>query len=134
MRRYATIDDIEARWRELTDAEATKAQALIEDATAMVFEMGAIDDGSPSRFSVIKATIANMVIRALSSAGTMPGINQYSQSVGAVSESWQMANPTCDLYLTRQEKKALHIGSSGVWFGGVRRGNAESGCCMHCVD
>lgn len=124
MRQYAVVDDIEARWRTLSDAERAKARVLIEDVTAQLFSMGAEDDGTAERARSIKAVICKVVIRAMLPEQGIPGATQYSQTVGAVTESFQLANPNGDMYLTRQEKRAVGIGAGRTWFGnpkGVRR-------------
>lgn len=101
---YATVGDVEARWRALSDSEETRCAALIEDAGDL------IRTTCPNWQSAGEATLRRVtcaaVIRALQS-GDMAGVTQSSQTAGPFSQSWSYSNPSGDLYLTKAEKKAL---------------------------
>lgn len=114
---FASVADIEARWRELSTSERTKATALLSDATALLLANGVVPDISDAiKSALLKSITCNMVIRSMPVGDNFNfGVSQYSQTVGAVSESFTMPNPTGDLYLTRAEKKALGISGSKVW-------------------
>lgn len=101
---YATVDDVTARWRAMTDSEETRCEALLADASDL------IRTTCPNWASAGEATLRRVtcaaVIRALQS-GDMAGVTQTSQTTGPFSQSWSYSNPSGDLYLTKAEKKAL---------------------------
>lgn len=101
---YATVDDVTARWRAMTDSEETRCEALLADASDL------IRTTCPNWASAGEATLRRVtcaaVIRALQS-GDMAGVTQTSQTTGPFSQSWSYSNPSGDLYLTKAEKRAL---------------------------
>ena len=105
---YATVGDVEARWRALTDVEATRCAALIAAARAP------IRTTRPRYTQAGEATLrrvtCQMVIRAMQS-GDMAGVTQSSQTVGPFSQSWSYGNPSGDLYLTKAERQSLGSGA-----------------------
>lgn len=112
---YATIEELEARYRVLTDTERTKAEALLIDASAHLaceFEKRGIDP-SPETFkdtykNVVVSVVCSMVKRALASSDSMD-ISSESTSVGGYSQSFTYANPSGDLYLKDAERRLLGI-------------------------
>lgn len=123
---FAGVSDLEARWRPLTPAEKGRAGALLDDAAAII---GAefsrcgkpVDDADPA---LLAMTSCAMVRRAMAS-GTGADVTQQSMTAGVFSQSLTLANPTGDLYLTRDERlrlgvprRAQRIGSVGPWGGG----------------
>jgi hypothetical protein len=114
MLEYAKIEDIEARYRVLTDDEKTRATALLQDATYMLvseFKRNKIDS-DPSEWDeeysyIVKSVVCAMVKRSLISNDG--DISSESASVGSYSQSFTYANPTGDLYLKDSERRMLGI-------------------------
>lgn len=106
---FATIADLEARYKPLTD-QADKARILLEDATQLIKDLVPSWETSSSPETRRRIT-CDMVRRALSAEGILgdglSGVSQTSETAGGFSQSYTFSNPTGDLYLTRQEKRIL---------------------------
>ncbi len=111
---YATIEDIEQRWRKLTVAECDRAQYLIDDAvvlieTLLTNQKKSIADVDPN---LLKMVICSMVSRVLDS-GTDTGLySAKTESAGVYSHTFTYAQTGNNLYLARKEKALL--GLSGL--------------------
>jgi len=102
---FATADDVEARWRPLTPAERTVADALVADASALIraqfpgidsqVESGGLDATIPTM------VVAGMVKRAL--VAPNDGVSQESEGTGPYSHSQSFANPMRNVFLTAAE-------------------------------
>ena len=115
MRAYATADDLAARWRELTEAEEARAEALLADASAMVasaLSRAGLPEagGTDVEEANLRAVACAMVRRAMSVADDMAGVTQASQTAGSYSVSATYANPAANLYLTAAERRTLGMG------------------------
>ena len=105
---YATISDIETRYRTLTDSEKTTATALLDDAAVMIDKVaseGATNDQK-------KVVSCRMVIRALPQEGqTAPiGATQGSMTALGYTESWTMGGGSLsELYFSKEDKKLLGV-------------------------
>lgn len=111
---YASVDDLEARFRPLTDDEKNKAEVLLGDASELInnaFEM----QGREIRCSaeILKIVTCAMVKRALASKNDADFSN-VSTTVGVFSESYTYANPDGSLYLKRSELKQLGLASGRI--------------------
>lgn len=107
---YATVTDIEGRWRELTEDESAKAQVLLEDATAYLDAMVDMCHLPAERASLLRTVCCNMVIRSMvASASSAYGLESLQATMGPFAQTAQFANPNGDLYLTKLEKKLLGI-------------------------
>lgn len=115
---YANVNDIQARWRELTADEAARANALLEDAAILIDAHGTPNEDAA------RVVSCNMVIRAMSASGLDAyGVSQSSMTAGPYTQSWTYSNPSGDMYLTKAEKKML--GFIGSYIGSIR---AKVGC------
>lgn len=112
---YAAVSDIEARWRDLDSTEETKAETLLDDATAMLSQLVDVDPSDTQQADLLKTVCCSMVIRAMSAAVTDSyGATQMSMTAGSYSQQWTYSNPMGDLYLTRLERILLGIGSGRI--------------------
>lgn len=101
---YATVGDVSARWRTLSDSEETRCVALLADASDLI--RTTCPNWQEAGEDTLRRVTCAAVIRALQS-GDMAGVTQSSQTAGPFSQSWSYSNPSGDLYLTKAEKKAL---------------------------
>lgn len=112
---YATIDELELRWRPLTADESARAQALLDDAALMldaVLSAASIQDVEEG---ALVAVSCNMVRRAMAlSDSGMYGVSQGTVSADIYSQTMTYANPTGDMYLTGNEKRMLGISNSYI--------------------
>ena len=122
---YATVSDIEARWRTLSQDEAAKAGVLLDDAAAILDTLAVFDSSDPTTAANLKTVSCNMVIRVMSASGDI-GISQGSMTAGVYSQSWTYSNPAGDMYLTKLEKRLLGITSG--YIGTIRPKIGYTGC------
>lgn len=116
---YATYEDLQARWRTLTESEQATATVLLDDAAAIIDAYVLIDTENEGQMERAKYVSCSMVRRSMMvSESDLVGINQASATMGPFSQQATFANPTGDLYLTAQEKAMLGAGSSFI--GAVR--------------
>lgn len=110
---YADVSDLEVRWRTLTDDEQARAEALLDDASAMLDAYMTVDETDENQLNLLKIVVCNMVERAMSTGGDMYGVAQQSMTAVGFSQQLSYANPTGDLYITKAEKRMLGISGTG---------------------
>lgn len=119
MEAFATVEDLERRWRPLSDAERGRATVAIEDATAFIASQ-ADTEGRPA--AVLRAVCCavakrQMMPSAVSLGGQeMEPLKQLSYTGGPYTFSGTPANPTGDMYLTAAEKSMLGVGSCSALY------------------
>ena len=119
MEAFATVEDLEARWRPLSEAEKGRASVLLDDATALVSRAcgasGVDFEGGDECFQqALKAVTCSVVARAMSAPVDGPTVSNTSQTAGPFSQSFTYSNPGGDLYLTSSERKELGIGRARI--------------------
>lgn len=109
---FATIADIEVRWRTLTADEQDRATVLLDDATAMLFELVQVDESDDQQLDLLRIVCCNMVVRSMvASSSDAYGVNEVQAMMGPFQQRTVFANPSGDMYLTKAEKRMLHIGA-----------------------
>lgn len=106
---YATIDEIQAGFRELTDEETTIATALSDEAAVIIDAYN-----SEASADAKRVVTCRMVRRAMGDGeSTVPiGATQGSISAMGYSQSWTLSSgSTGELYLSKIEKKLLGAGN-----------------------
>lgn len=115
MEKFATVEDLEKRWRVLSDIEKDTAETKLVDASCIISSMCGksgveIDVTNELQANNLKFVTCEMVKRSMLSPSDQPPMSSYSQAAGGYSESMNFVNPTGDLYLTSSEKRILGIG------------------------
>jgi hypothetical protein len=115
---FATVAELEIRWRPLTDDEKAKASVLLGDASAVIRSQkpdiddliieGLLDEVIPQKI------VCDMTRRQMALSQDIPPVSQSSETVGVFSASYTFANPSGDMFLTKFEKKLLSIGSGAA--------------------
>lgn len=130
---FATVEDLEARYRKLEDGEKVRAAALMEDATAMLTAEHRrvsvpIDPEDELQAVNLKIACCSMVKRVLAS-GVLGDVSNHSVTAGPYNEQFTYANPTGNMYLTKEERRILglpvrrqRIGSFAPRIGGTDEG------------
>ncbi len=121
---FASVSDLEARWRPLAADEAERAEVLLMDATALISSMRGLGDADGEdelAQANLTAVTCAVVRRAMDAGGGAYGVSQMSETVGPFSSSVSFANPAGDLYLTKVERRLLGIGGMRVGFVGPWR-------------
>lgn len=113
MEPFATVADYEARYGEVEDE--ARVSALLQDATNIIASQPgfAMHEGDDTWFGVLETVTCAMVHRSLMS-GAYAGLSNVSQGAGGYTASVSVYNPGGDLYLTRNEKRALGIGGARI--------------------
>ena len=111
---FATVADIEARWRTLDATEQARATALLSDASAMLTRLVEIDPEDSNQAALLAAVSAQMVIRAMSADPSMIGATQAVMTAGPYQQTASFASPAGDMYLTKAEKRMLGITSGYI--------------------
>lgn len=120
MEAYATTDDLQKRWKTLSDIELERATALLLDASVILAtgckKAGVkIDPADELQALTITAITCEMVKRAMLSPVDEAPMQQFSKTAGSYSESGTYVNPTGDLYLTSAEKSRLGFGQQRMF-------------------
>jgi hypothetical protein len=122
MEAYASVEDLQARWRPLSSGdEKARAEQKLKDASLVVADecrrsgvnLDAADEMTKDALSL---TVCEMVKRAMMSPVDQAPITQGGVTVGPFSQSLTYANPTGDLYLTSAERRRLGIGRQSAGF------------------
>lgn len=112
MEPFASVEDLESRWRELDPDEEDCASVLLEDASSFLVSefrrVGKkIDTDDEIVLSNLKRVCCSIVARSY--PDDTDGISQFSQTAGPFSSSQTIANPARDMYLTKQERLTLGL-------------------------
>ena len=110
---FATVEDYETRYGEVEDE--ARVSALLQDATNIIASQpGFSTDGRDDTWwGVLETVTCAMVHRSLMS-GSYAGLSNVSQGAGGYTASVSVYNPGGDLYLTRNERRALGIGGARI--------------------
>lgn len=111
MSNYATVEDVEKGFRELSESEESKCEALLEEA-AVIIDAYNVNASAEAK----KVVSCRMIRRAIGSGevDTVPiGASQGTMAALGYSQSWTMgqAGSTGELYLSKTEKDILSPGS-----------------------
>lgn len=111
---FATVDDYERRYGVVADREKL-AEVLLDASRLIAAECaaGGVDVSAPEKAGVLMQACRSCAARAMQSdaAGVPLGVTQFSQGAAGFSESWSMANPSADVYLTKAERRMLGLRS-----------------------
>lgn len=111
MKPFATVSDIEQRWRTLTVDEKARAAALIEDSQVMIVSTFKqynkdIEKADPQ---ALRMVVCNMCQRVLSANLNAGDITQMTESAGPYSQTYTYSQPGTSLYIAKKERKLLGI-------------------------
>jgi len=116
---YATLEDLEARYGELPDDMASRAEALLEDAATYLDAMVTVDPEDEQQLARLEMVSCAMVNRSLqASMSEVYGVSRADYTMGPFAQSATFSNPSGDLYLTAGEKALLGI--TGSYIGSMR--------------
>ena len=128
---FASVTDIQNLKRTLSNAEQTRANALLPIVSDIIrFEAQKVGKdadalvAADSAFAnVVKAVTVDVVMRELNTPGTQLPATQYAESAGSVSMSYSIPNGSGRIALWPSDLKTLgfrrmQIGSLSLWNGG----------------
>jgi len=114
---FATVENLQAGWRTLKDAEQGVANTLLLRASAYLITKLTkrhvdIDPEDEVQALNLQTVTCNLVRRAMASAAA-DGIAQVSQTIGSTNASVQIYNPDGAFYLSKQDADLLGITGAG---------------------
>lgn len=116
---FATSADLVARWRPLDTTETARATVLLDDASAIIrAECAGIDariTAGTLGTDVAKLVACAIVKRAMLTGSVGDGVASVQETAGPFSQGVTYANPTGNLYLTKQERRLLGYGGQGAF-------------------
>jgi hypothetical protein len=108
---FATVSDLESRWRPLSAAEAQRATVLLGDASAVIRAEcpDAVTDPDETMIEKVIMVCCAMARRALqaSLADLGEGVASVQLTAGPFATAVSYANPSGDVYLTKRERRVL---------------------------
>jgi len=114
---YATVADITALWRPLTQDEATRAESLIPlvcdslrmEAKKVGKDLDAIIEAEPALASVAKSVTVDVVARTLMTSTNSEPVTQFSESALGYSVSGTYLVPGGGLFIKKSELARLGL-------------------------
>ncbi len=114
MQAYATVEDLEARWRTLDDDEKAKAETLLGDATTHIRAL--INQKRGDKFEPdelmqenLKVVCCNIVMRSMNAKQSYFGMSEVSATAGPYSQTFTPINSSGDMRLTDEEMRLLGL-------------------------
>lgn len=107
----ATVESLQAGWRELDSTEIARAETLIKRASAFVIAACErngviIDVADEIQMINVESVCCNVVRRCMD---RLDGVASMSQGIGATSGQITYANPDASFYLTKGDKELLGL-------------------------
>ena len=111
---YATLDDLQKRWRPLNPSESERAIMLLDDAAVLIQaefkrDEKEIDVDDELLSSALKIVSCSIVKRMMSTPASVDGVSQMGMTAGPFNQQFTLANPSGDMYLTAREYGMLGI-------------------------
>lgn len=108
---FASVDELEAGWHPLLDSERGRAGVLLARATRLIrAQCPGWHTAEQANPGVCADVCCAMVQRAMASPGVdVPdGVRQMSQTTGSFQDTYTFDNPSGNLYLRDEERRALN--------------------------
>lgn len=106
---YATVEELEQRWRDLSEDEKNRAASLLEDAALILdAELERCNLKAEGRSDKLRYVSCEMVRRKMAS-GAYGDVSSYSRTAGSFNEQISPYNPSGDMYLTSNERRLLGV-------------------------
>lgn len=119
---YCTVADIESAYRDLTEKEEARANALIPTVSAelrlyaakLKKDLDVLIDASDDYGLVVKAVTVDTVMRIINQSTTAEGMSQMSQSAGGYSVSGTFLVPGGGTLILNRDLKRLGLSSQKI--------------------
>ncbi len=118
---YATVDDVIARWRELTADEVEKAEALLPTISARLRyeahirykDLDKMIENDPDLAEIARQVTVDIFRRwvndNISESADQPAVSQFAESAGGYSVSGTYLTPGGGLFIKRNELAMLGL-------------------------
>ncbi|MDD7465491.1 MAG: Gp19/Gp15/Gp42 family protein [Actinomycetaceae bacterium] len=105
---FATVQNLESRWRKLTDAESAQAEVLIADASDLIkVECPRWNTANDATLTRVTCAIVKRAMSKPLGIEAAQGASSASMTAGPYSQQLSFSNPAGDLYLTKAEARSL---------------------------
>ena len=113
MEPFATVDDLEAEWRPLSESEKETARHRLQTASTLIRRMKPNIDEEAENDEVLQEVLTFVVcdmVKASMNATEVPsGVSQFTNSTGPFSQTMQFTNPGEDLYFKKIHRRLLGL-------------------------
>lgn len=112
MAAYATVEQVEAGFRELTQEERQRCEALLEEAAVLIDAVASEAAEDPKR--VVSCRMVRRILGDGADTVLMPlGANQASMTAGPYTQQWTIATggASGELYIGKTERTLLGLGN-----------------------
>lgn len=120
---YATVEDLEARWRALSESERARADVLIGDACVYLSSVvGRYGIDEEEKADALRIVCCDLVQRKMDSSGPWP-VKSETQQAGPYSVTSTFATGTRKFRLYSEDLDLLGVAGGGIgcfWPGGAR--------------
>lgn len=114
---FATLEQLEAFWKDIAAADEGRAELLLELASNRLRVIGEDVDvdidarvlESEAYSTTVRWVVMEAVKRALLTPTDQPPVDTYSQTAGPYSENYKYTNPSGDLWFKKSELNALGL-------------------------
>ena len=112
MEAFATVEELEAGWRNLSSDEEETAEILLQRATAYLTSLMrragiVIDLADEIQATNLETVTCNMVRRVMDAPSG--GASSITQGIGETNASVSFSNPDASLYLSKSDMLALGL-------------------------
>lgn len=110
MTTYATVDDVSAGFRALTESETAQAESLLSEAAVIIDSVAS--DAADEKKKVVSCRMVRRAIGDASAENFPIGATQGSVSAMGYAQSWTLGTGSAaQLYLDKTDKQTLGIGN-----------------------
>ena len=113
MEPFATVDDLEAEWRPLSESEKETARHRLQTASTLIRRMKPNIDEEAENDEVLQEVLTFVVcdmVKASMNATEVPsGVSQFTNSTGPFSQTMQFTNQGEDLYFKKIHRRLLGL-------------------------
>lgn len=109
---FATVSDLEARWRDLSEDEEERASVLLDDAAVYLESLVVVDPENEHQADALMIVSCNIVRRAMNVTDDLFGVSDATMTADIYSQRLTYSNPGGNFYITKAERKMLGIGGS----------------------
>lgn len=117
MNPFATVDQLQAYWKILTETEQERATLMLQmasDRLRVIAERVCVDIDKRVEDNAAYASVAAWVVmeatkRAMSTPTDQPPVESWSQTAGPYSQNYKYTNPSGDLWFKKTELSSLGL-------------------------
>lgn len=102
---YATVEQLETRWRTLTSTEKTRAAKLLGDAQVIID--GECPPAEPLTDAAAREMVSCSMVKRAMASGEGASVDSQTAQAGPFANTFKFSNPSGDMYLTKQERRTL---------------------------